>query len=119
MTLDEAERARDRTAQMLRRFGDEQGAEEFESLSPEGYAARQGVELIANPTHPNTKGRKQKTMPKSKDVEKAEDAIRDAHAISTRDCETRAEMQEALEEIQAVCEEALPELAEGGDDEDE
>ncbi len=47
---------------------------------------------------------------KSKRVEELEDVVEDNHTVATREYETKAEMQAALDEIAEACVDATPDL---------
>ncbi len=50
MTLSEAETKRRKAVEFLRRIGNDDLAEDFDSMDAEGYAAHKGAELIDNPS---------------------------------------------------------------------
>lgn len=54
LTLDEAETKRQKAVEFLRRIGNDDAADEFDSMSAQDYAAHKGAELINNPTKTRT-----------------------------------------------------------------
>jgi len=115
MTIGELERARDRAVGMFSNFGDAESAAEFEGMTPEQYAERKGIEVIER--NPLTRNRRERIMAqKSKRVEGLEGVVEDNHTVATREYETKAELQAALDEIAEACVDALPDL---GDSESE
>lgn len=131
MTLEQAETARRRAVEMFERFGDSNSAEEFDSLTAEEYADRQGIEIIAsNPgklrrhsprgtrLHTSTLERKKLAMASAKKTE-LEDTVRDIYDLVQESGSTRADMQETLDKIASLCTDAVPDLDESEDDDDE
>lgn len=131
MTLDQAEAARRRAVQMFERFGDPDSAAEFDSLTAEQYAERQGIEIVAsNPGGPrrrnrsgvrpqtSTRERKITDMAKGKRTEELEDTVRDIYDLVQESGSTRADMEETLDKIAGLCTDAVPELDESEGEED-
>ncbi len=56
---------------------------------------------------------------KSKRVEGLEGVVEDNHTVATRDYETKAELQAALDEIAEACVDALPDLDDSESEDDE
>jgi hypothetical protein len=128
MTLNQADAARRRAVAMLVNFGDEAGAEDFDSMSPEEYADHKGIEIVnANPSTrtrghrspSHSKHRRLRTMAKSARVVELEDTIRDIYDNIQNSGTTRADMEQTQESISTLCTEALPELEDEDEDEDD
>jgi hypothetical protein len=120
MTLEQAEAARRRAVQMFARFNDPDAAAEFDGLTVEEYAERQGIEIVAsNPgklrrfdrrgVRPSTSTRKRREIAMASKTE-LEDTVRDIYDRVQESGSTRAEMGDVLEKIAGLCTEALPGL---------
>lgn len=134
MTLEQADSARRRAAQMLANFGDEDGAAEFDSMTAEEYAEHKGIE-VTNGTpekregtarvHLQPIGRRRHMAKQSARTTELEDTIRDIYDVVQEAGPTRAEQLDALNNVADLCTAALPDLdedeeeEESGDDNDD
>lgn len=50
MTLGEAETKRQKAVEFLRRIGNDEAADDFESMSAEEYAEHKGAQIVENPS---------------------------------------------------------------------
>ena len=58
----EAETKRQNAVELLRRFGNDEAASEFEGTTPEKYAQRKDAQLLENPFRRNTMAQRRKTI---------------------------------------------------------
>jgi hypothetical protein len=138
MTLKQLDAARLQTVQMFRNFGDSESAAEFEQLTAEQYAARQGIEIVAS--NPNKHaavrlrrgvvftGRRTNTIMATESkrvaelerrVADLEDTLRDGFDLLEDGGTTRADREETETQLRNLFVDALPALEDEDDDEDE
>lgn len=105
MTRSEAESKRRRAVEMLRRFGNDEDADRFESMSPEDYASHKGAEIISGNPNKRCKsmaGAKSRTAPTRAELEDRISELESELEDVEEERDALAEQVEQIEEVLGV-----------------